>query len=343
MCDAFAKQNKVNLFVPSSNSSNENLKDQYNIRNKINLIKVYKKKTKLNFISRLLFAIKILIKININNNKRNIYLSRSIIFAFIASIFKKQIILELHHKFTGFTKILFNTLSFFGFLKNLKFILIHKNLKKYIPLNKKNFIYLDDAIDLKDFKHDKIVKKIKNTCVYVGSFHYGKGFEIINQLSKKLENIDFHLYGDKKFLKKDRYEKNVKFFNFIKYKKIPLTLKKYEIALMPYGNKVFGRSNIDLSRSMSPLKMFDYLASGNIILASKLKVYSHILKHKKNAILINNNNLDEWAFWINSIFKNTKKYDFLKKNALKVSQSFTWQNRAKKITNFSIKVFKLNN
>ena len=29
---------------------------------------------------------------------------------------------------------------------------------------------------------------------------------------------------------------------------------------------------------MSPLKMFDYLASGRIIIASNLKVYSHVLK-----------------------------------------------------------------
>ena len=343
MCDAFAKQNKVNLFVPSSSVSYKSLKLQYNIRNKINLINVYKKKIKLNFILRLLFSIKILFKINTKNNK-NIYLSRSIIFAFIASILQKKIILELHHELTGLTKILFKFLSFFGLLKNLKYIFIHKNLKKYITLNKKNFITLDDAIDLKDFKQNKISKKIKNTCVYVGSFHPGKGIEIIKELSKKLKKINFHLYGDKKFLKKDKYEKNIKLFNFIKYKEIPLTLKKYEVALMPYGNQVFGRSsNINLSNSMSPLKMFDYLASGNIILASKLKVYSHILKNKKNAILINNDNLEEWAFWINSIFHNLKKYDYLKKNALKVSQSFTWQNRAKKITNFAVKVFKLNN
>ncbi|MDA9172803.1 glycosyltransferase [Candidatus Pelagibacter sp.] len=342
MCDAFARQNEVNLFVPSSNISYKNLKAQYNIKNRIKLINVFKKKIKLHFIFRLLFAIKILFKINAKNNK-NIYLSRSIIFAFIASIFKKKIILELHHEFTGLTKIIFRFLSFFGCLKNLKYIFIHKNLKKYITLNKKNFITLDDAIDLNDFKQNKIAKKIKNTCVYVGSFHPGKGIEIIKELSKKLKMINFHLYGDKKFLKKDKYEKNIQFFNFIKYKKIPHTLKKYEIALMPYGNRVLGRSsNIDLSNYMSPLKMFDYLASGNIILASKLKVYSHILRHKKNAILINNNNIEEWIFWINVIFKSVKKYNFLKKNALKTSQRFTWQIRAEKIINFSKKVFTLN-
>jgi hypothetical protein len=166
MSDAFARQNEVNLFVPSSNISYKNLKAQYNIKNRIKLINVFKKKIKLHFIFRLLFAIKILFKINAKNNK-NIYLSRSIIFAFIASIFKKKIILELHHEFTGLTKIIFRFLSFFGCLKNLKYIFIHKNLKKYITLNKKNFITLDDAIDLNDFKQNKIAKKIKNTCVYV--------------------------------------------------------------------------------------------------------------------------------------------------------------------------------
>ena len=52
---------------------------------------------------------------------------------------------------------------------------------------------------------------------------------------------------------------------------------------MPYSDFVFGRlTNVNLVKSMSPLKMFDYLASGNIILASRLKIYNHILKHKKN-------------------------------------------------------------
>ena len=41
---------------------------------------------------------------------------------------------------------------------------------------------------------------------------------------------------------------------------------------------------------MSPLKLFDYLASESII-ASKLNVYSHILKHNQNSILLNQTTL----------------------------------------------------
>ena len=45
---------------------------------------------------------------------------------------------------------------------------------------------------------------------------------------------------------------------------------------------VFVRSkNLDTAKYMSPLKLFEYLAMSKIIIASKLKVYSHILKNNK--------------------------------------------------------------
>ena len=225
-------------------------------------------------------------------------------------------------------------------MNNLRYIFIHKNLVKIFNPKRNFFICLDDAVDTRDFNFKKPKKKIKNTCVYVGSFYPGKGLDLIIKLSSKLKNIRFHLYGDKKFLSNQKLNRNIKIFNFIKYKNIPKVLSRYQIALMPYGNRVSGRlSNINLIDSMSPLKMFDYLASTNIILASDLKVYSHILKHKKNSILLNNAKINLWAKWINSIFKNNYKFNHLKKNALLTSKKYTWLKRADKILRFSNKNF----
>ena len=104
---------------------------------------------------------------------------------------------------------------------------------------------------------------------------------------------------------------------------------------MPYGNFISGRlSNINLADSISPLKMFDYLASGIIILASDLKVYKHILKHKKNSILIKNTKLENWQNWINEIFKHKNKYNYVKKNGLITANKYTWYTRANQIINF---------
>ena len=273
------------------------------------------------------------------NYSKSLYVSRSIIFAILSSFYKKNIILELHHNLSGLTKIFYYLLKYLGLLNNIKYIFIHKNLAKHFKIKKPNYICLDDAVDLNDFNIKKTYQKHKNTCVYVGSFHHGKGLELILKLSKKLKKISFHLYGDKKFLVNFKTPKNIKIFGFSKYRKIPIILSRYQIALMPYGNFIAGRlSNINLANYISPLKMFDYLASSNIILASDLKVYKHILKHKKNSILIKNTRLDLWSNWINKIFKYNKKYNYIKKNALVTAQKFTWNKRAEKIINFSKKI-----
>ena len=99
--------------------------------------------------------------------------------------------------------------------------------------------------------------------------------------------------------------KNVKFFNHLEYYQIPKYMSKYHVLLMPYLNKVSVRSsNLDTSKYMSPLKLFEYLAMSKIIIASKLKVYSHILKNNYNCLLLDSKNINEWIYLIEKIFKN---------------------------------------
>ena len=338
MCDAFASQTKkINLISPYISIDTNELKINYRIKNRINFFSIFKKK-KINFLKRVFFSLKILTNNKLNKNNC-IYISRSVIFAIIGSILNKKVILELHHELSGLTKILYFFLKKMKLLDNLRYIFIHVNLiSVFKPIKK--YICLDDAVDVRDFKNIKNIKNIKKTCVYVGSFHKGKGVELILQIAKKLQHINFHLYGDKKFLNHNKILKNVKIFNYINYKKIPKTLSQYEIALMPYGNWVSGRlKKINLINSMSPLKMFDYLASGNIIIASDLDVYKHILKNNYNSILLNNSKANLWCKWINKISISTKKYNYIKTNALKTANKHTWIIRSKKILNFAYQEF----
>ena len=66
---------------------------------------------------------------------------------------------------------------------------------------------------------------------------------------------------------------------------------------------------------MSPLKMFDYLASGKIIIASNLKVYSHILKNNFNCLMPKKNDLNSWMDLIDNISKKNVNLNYLRKNA----------------------------
>lgn len=341
MCDNFKNNSsEVNLFVPSCLGKYSVIKKKYNLKNKINIKSIFKKPFKLNFLLRVIYTFKIFNYLSVDKNKTELFISRSIIFALIASLKKFNILLELHHDLTGLTKIFFLIFKFFGFPKNLKFILIHKNLNKILKFNKFDFICLDDAVDINDFKISKKKRSYKNTCVYVGSFHKGKGLEKILSIAKILPKINFHLYGDKKFLRKKINFKNIKVFNHIHYSKIPKILNLYNVALMPYEKEVYGRlKKVNLINYMSPLKMFDYLASSQIIVATKLQVYNHILRDKYNSILINSTDKKKWAETIEKIFKNLKVYKKISRNSYKTATKHTWQLRVEKILKFSNLIF----
>ena len=332
MCEAFSKLGyKTNLLI-INNINLLNIFKNYNIKYNFRLISIFNKPINLNFILRLVFACKILTN---KFEKNSIFISRSIIFALIASTIKKNVILELHHQITGFSKILYNFLKFVNLTKNLKFIFLHKKLKQFYKIKNSKSIILDDSADINSFKNQKNKKKLKNTCVYIGSFFEGKGVEQILRLAKINKKIFFHIYGEKKYLKYQGIEKNVKVFDYVSYSKIPKILSQYEVALMPYQQKVKGRSSINIEKYMSPLKMFDYLAARKIIIASDLKVYKHILRNNHNCRLVEINNDKNWSKAIHLSFINNKKNRELRKNAFLIAKTYSWDNRAIKITNFA--------
>ena len=326
MCDAFNSLYLDISLICINNNSKKNTFKFYNVKKKFNIISVFKNSTKMNFFLRIFFSLLIIKKINYKNS---IFISRSIIFALIASAINKQVILELHHEITGFSKYIYKFFNKLFLLKNLKYIFLHKNLQKIYKIENKKKLILDDSSDFKNFCFNK--KKIKNTCVYVGSFFEGKGIEQIVRLAKKNPNLNFHAYGEKKYLNKKNFIKNLKIYDHIQYYKIPQILSRYHVALMPYQNKIKGKSSIYLENYMSPLKMFDYLSAGLITVASNLKVYKHILFNNYNCKLVKVNDDEKWSGIINDIFGNLKKYNYIKKNSVKTAKKYTWEKRVKKI------------
>ena len=332
MCEAFTKLGfETNLFTIKSKNLSK-IHKEYNIDYKFKIISVFNNFKKLNFLLRIIFSNKVLSK---NLNQRSLFISRSIIFALVASILKKNIILELHHEITGISKLFYFLLKYLRLIKNLKFIFLHNELKKLYNISSKNSIVLDDASNIENFNQN-VTKKLENTCVYVGSFFEGKGIEQIFRLAKQNPKVFFHIYGEKKYLKYKNNIKNVKIFDYVSYSKIPKVLSRYNVALMPYQKKVKGRASIWLEKYMSPLKMFDYMSAKLIILASDLTVYKHILKNNFNCKLVKVNDDSKWSEAIYSVLKNNKKNTYLKKNAYQTAKKYTWDKRCKKIISLSL-------
>ncbi len=335
MCEAFSKLKfETNLFTIKSQNLLK-IRKSYNIKYKFDIISIFNNSKKFNFFLRVLFSIKILSK---NFDTDSVFISRSVIFALLASVLKKNVILELHHEISGFSKFIYFILKYLKLIKNLKYIFLHKKLRDLYKIDTKRSLVLDDASNIGDFKQKK-AKKFKNTCVYIGSFFEGKGVEQIFRLARQNRKIFFHIYGEKKYLKYKKKEKNIKIYDYVNYSKIPEVLSKYEVALMPYQKKVKGRASIWLEKYMSPLKMFDYLSAKMIIIASNLNVYKHILKNNYNCKLININDDEEWSRSINFALKGNKLNKYLKKNAYTTAKKYTWDKRCQKIIPLAKKNF----
>ncbi len=332
ICDSFSKKFNTNLFVISNNKSFQNFKKEYLLKKNFK-IDSYSKNKKNNFITRIFFSFYILKKIN----KNSLIISRSLISSLVLSLFGIKNVLELHHPPKGFSSYIFYLCRFFKIENNLDYIFLHKNIKKNLKIKKG--IVLDDACDTSDFKLRKL--KVKYEYCYVGSLFKGKGLERIIELADYFPQKKFHVFGDTKTIDRNFNKlqieklKNLHMHNFRSYKDIPYILMSSKFLLLPYLNRVAVNSkNLEVSNFMSPLKMFDYLASGRIIIASNLKVYSHVLKNNFNCLMPKTNNFESWINLINLLTIKEKKLGHLRVNALNTASKFTWDNRVKKICKY---------
>lgn len=328
MCDAFILNNtKTTCILPYQvNNNHKTIKKNFLLRGKekINFISIFKSKKKNTFINRFFFSLRA--ALFLKKRGASIILTRSQLSSFFLSFFKIRHFLEIHGELNGFSKYVLLNLDFINSKYVIKNIFISKQLKKLHFKNVTNFIILPDAVDIKNFSKIKKINKISKFC-YVGNFYEGRGLKKIYKISKKFPKYIFHLYGKKKKFEINNTQ-NLKIFDYVNYNLVPDLLSKYDVLLMPYEKKVMINSkNLDTSKYMSPLKMFDYLASGKIIISSNQKVLQEILENNKNSFIVKSNDLNGWLKTISRVLK-FKDLNRISINARQTARKFTWYNRA---------------
>ena len=332
MCDAFGQnQADTTLLIPHENEKLDfsKLKNKFmlNSRRHFEIESILKSKLT-NFLGRLIFGLKV--SIWLKDRKKSLIITRSLHASIFLSIFKINHFLEIHTELKSFTKFFLLGLNFINSKYIIKIIFISKALKKLYGIKNNKFMILHDGTDPKNFKKGKKIKKIK-TAAYIGSFYKGRGIELILKLAKHFYKINFSLYGKNDGTILNNI-KNVKIFKHIEYNKVPNILSKSDILLMPYSNDVsINANNLNTANYCSPLKMFDYLASGRIIISSKLDGICEVLKHKNNSIVVNKYNYQNWKKAINDLLENKFHISKICKNSLSTSKKYSWKNRVNKI------------
>jgi glycosyltransferase involved in cell wall biosynthesis len=134
---------------------------------------------------------------------------------------------------------------------------------------------------------------------YVGHLYAGRGIELIIALARTCQWADFHLVGgtdeDVSYWRsKSKDLKNVTFHGFVP----PATAEQYrqdcDILLAPYPPQTLTKSMRDASEYMSPLKLFEYMASGRAIVCANHPVLQEIV-NDQTAFLCKPDNLEDWV------------------------------------------------
>jgi glycosyltransferase involved in cell wall biosynthesis len=290
-----------------------------------------------NFINKLRWVFIVLlqaIKINIKYRLDFIYGRKIDTMIILATIFKKKkFVLELHAPPKGIN---FFLLRYFA-KNNLTIVVISRFIQKYLKIYlKKPFschvipdchnVPTEEINLAKSRVKEKLNYKIKKIG-YFGSFNDYKASKVIINLIEHSKNYDFYIYS--KEYKDCPKMSNIKECTYVQNNEALKIMKSMDCLLLTLHKR---DNKDDLSRFTSPLKLFEYMASGVPIIASNLRSIREILKDETNSILFDNS----IEGFISGIKRLEQSSDFNKKivlTALNQSLQYTYLKRARFISN----------
>jgi glycosyltransferase involved in cell wall biosynthesis len=227
--------------------------------------------------------------------------------------------------------------------KILKIICITKGLADWTIKNfggelAKKIVVIPDAVNIKLFENQNhSVEKHKNFRVgYTGALYNGRGIEIIIALAEEFSGAEFIIAGGRpreiEYWKKQSRSGNINFLGYIPPADIPQLLKSFDCLLMPYQKNCMLLNNETCTAEFaSPLKMFEYMASGRPIISSDLPVLQEIIKPGENAIVVVSEDIKQWIAALKELMAKPEFGKQLAQNALEKVKNYTWGKRAARI------------
>ena len=279
-------------------------------------------------------------------DKTELYITRNIFNLILLNILKKRVIIEIHHDFHNegrFVKFLSKYINIFNKNNIVKIVAITIAVKKFLVKNfnidPKKIEVIPSASSFK-FKFNKLKNKKFYNIGYFGSLDSSKGVNFIIKLAKKDTVNKYYIYGGSKHdvskLKKIGIPNNLKINHSVCYGELKPIISKMDILLMPSSTKKIRSSGNfgNIVKFTSPLKLFDYLASGKLIITSNVSVFKEILSDRKNCIIVNNFKINNWVKIIYKAKFELSKINNIKRNAFILSKKYTYIKRAKKMLEF---------
>ena len=269
-------------------------------------------------------------------------ITRDPLVAFIAVVCGKQVVLDLHGDLKHLCGRAYRMIKWKWFVNNerLHLVMISAGLQKYymkqygVPETKSRV--LPDGYTEADFagiRQTEILQGSPLNIGYCGSFIEGKGLGIIDSLAKLDSENRYHLFGGtREDAEKELMEKlpnNVFCHGYISHAQIAAKLNEQDILLLPNQMQQVCKGE-NIGEVTSPIKMFEYMASGRVIIASDLPVLREIL-NETNCYFAIPDDADSWRKVIEHVAANREEAVTKAHKAKQDVKQYTWNIRAEKM------------
>lgn len=169
---------------------------------------------------------------------------------------------------------------------------------------------------------------------YTGHLYPGKGMETIERIAARLPTMDFHVLGGtpesvEQWRERVRHLPNVLLHGHVSAAEVAAWQREMDILILPCQENIRSAGGGDISAWTSPLKLFEYLATGLPVVASDIPAIREILVHNMNALLVTPDNIDGWVDTLKDLENSPEQRRSLGIRGRKwVQDGHTWFHRA---------------
>ncbi len=167
---------------------------------------------------------------------------------------------------------------------------------------------------------------------YVGAIYQGRGLDLIVKLAMKFNDVDFHIVGGDLVQLRNvtglDIPVNVICHGRVSQAELPFYYNKFSVALAPYSYAVGTPDGTNTSAYMSPLKIFEYMGWGKVVLASDLPVLREVLTDRWNSLLVTPDCMESWETALHLMRDDEIREKYSRQAYKDAVDKFSWDQRA---------------
>ncbi|WP_020559754.1 glycosyltransferase family 4 protein [Thiofilum flexile] len=213
------------------------------------------------------------------------------------------------------------------------------DIKSYYAIKDNKFVIAPDGVDLELAEQALVLPSVRNEVpiiLYLGSLHPWKGVDLIIKAMPTIDKSLLWIAGGEqgrinelKALSQELgVAERIRFLGKIKPKERFKLIHQTDICVLPLSDTSIA------SLYTSPLKLFEYLAMGKIVVVPDVKSMTSIVNNMSNALTFSLNNHLNLASVINLATKDSFDKATVSANAKAIGFNYSWLVRANNILGF---------